>query len=237
MTTAPVTTSKLGFIEMLGRRPKLYDLLAASPLIIWCILCLFSQWGDLRRDVMALHPMRLEMLGALDFVSRLLRFAFAGILGTLVIVRRTPIKKHEGLLVRVIVLFGAYGGIAAQVFPVSPTLSPWLIGSTALTIGGTSFAIFSLLWLGRSISIMPESRKLMTTGPYSIIRHPLYFGEQTAIVGIALQSGSLWVATILVVQTICQIYRMRCEEEVLSESFPEYKAYRAKTAFIIPWLY
>lgn len=237
MTIVGPSNTDLSGIRIFHRKPKLLDLIAAVPLVVWCAACLVLQWPALMRDISSLGLGKIEFLGMLDFVSRLMRFVFAGVLAALLVVRRTPIRKHGGVLARLIALFGAYGGAAAQVLPVNPALTSWLIGSSLLTIGGTSFAIFSLSWLGRSISIMPESRKLVTTGPYSIIRHPLYFGEQTAIVGIALQSSSVLVAAILTVQMACQLYRMRCEEKVLSESFVEYDAYRKGTSFIIPWLY
>ena len=237
MTTTATSLPKPKVFDFFGHQAKLFDLLAALPLIAWCAGCLYFQWGDIVRDVQALQALRLEYLGLLDLVSRITRFAFAGLLGFLLIVRRTPIKRYPGILPRAIALFGAYGGVAAQVLPVSPPLTLWLIGSSLLTIGGITFAIYSLLHLGRSISILPESRKLVISGPYSIVRHPLYFGEQTAIVGIALQSASPLVALILTVQMMCQLYRMRCEEQILQDSFDEYEEYRKRTPFILPWLY
>ena len=237
MTNASLSRSGSQVLEYLRKEPKLYDLLAASPLIAWYIFSLTYQWGDFSRDISALHSMRLEYLAMLDSVSRILRFIFAAILTVLLVVRRSPIKRPQGLMPRAIAFFGAYVGIAAQILPVQASLSSWMIGPAALVIGGLGFSIYSLLWLGRSISIMPESRKLVTGGPYSIVRHPLYFGEQTAIVGIALQSGSLFVAVILAVQTACQIYRMRYEESILAETFPEYDEYKRQTAFILPGIY
>jgi protein-S-isoprenylcysteine O-methyltransferase Ste14 len=237
MATANILLSKLDGLRFFGRRAKLYDLFAASPLIIWNIAALWLQWHPILRDLTLVSPLHLGLLATLDLVSRLLRFVFAGLLVVLLIVRRTPVKRYPGLFPRLVALFGAYGGVAAQVLPVNPALNGWLIVSSLLTIGGISFAVLSVSWLGRSFGVLPESRKLVTSGPYSVVRHPLYLGEQTAVAGIALQSGSALVAAILAVQTLCQLYRMRCEEQVLTDSFPEYAQYREKTALIIPWVY
>lgn len=152
-------------------------------------------------------------------------------------VRRTPIKRHQSVSKRVIAFFGCYVGIGAQIMPITPSV-PWVaVLSTFLIVFGMSFAIYSLLWLGRSISIMPESRKLVTGGPYSLVRHPLYVGEQLAVVGVALQCRSAWVLAVLMLQFCCQLYRMMYEEQILAETFPEYKNYAEQTARLIPWLY
>jgi protein-S-isoprenylcysteine O-methyltransferase Ste14 len=46
-----------------------------------------------------------------------------------------------------------------------------------------------VLSLGRSISILPQARQLVTSGPYAFVRHPLYLGEMTAMLGIAMQTA------------------------------------------------
>jgi protein-S-isoprenylcysteine O-methyltransferase Ste14 len=178
-----------------------------------------------------------EVFNLVNLASRLLSLAFGVVLICLLIARRTPIRKNEGLVPRVLAFLGCYAGIGALVMPTNLPHSPWLLLSMLLISGGTGFAFYSLFWLGRSISIMPESRKLVTEGPYSLVRHPLYFGEQTALVGIGLQAMHIWVLAVLVLQFCCQLYRMRYEEKVLTESFPEYEQYQRETARLIPWLY
>ena len=111
------------------------------------------------------------------------------------------------------------------------------VSSTALILGGMTFAIYGLLWLGRSISIMSEARKLVIGGPYAIVRHPLYLGEQLAVIGVALQYMSPVALALLALQFSFQIYRMGFEEQVLSDTFPEYADYKARTARLIPGIY
>jgi protein-S-isoprenylcysteine O-methyltransferase Ste14 len=234
---ATVAPTFLGSIKIFGRQPKVHDLLAASPLIIWSAVCLVWQWGDFVSDISKFSLSGIEPLAAVDFLSRLTRFLFAALLIALLLVRRTPIKRQQSITRRAVAFFGCYVGIAAQIFPVSTTV-PWIaVASACLVIFGMSFSTYSLWWLGRSFSIMPESRKLVTTGPYSIIRHPLYVGEQVAVLGIALQARSTWVLAVLVLQFCCQYYRLIYEEEILTNTFPEYEAYAKDTARLIPWLY
>jgi protein-S-isoprenylcysteine O-methyltransferase Ste14 len=228
---------EIPWIQFFGRKAKVRDLLAASPLILWYMGCAIFLARGLIHDFQTAHALDAEVFNILNLASRSLSLAFGVLLISLLIVRRTPIRKNEGIAPRVLAILGSYLGIGGLVMPTNMTHSPWLLLSMLLIVGGVGFAIYSLFWLGRSFSIMPESRKLTTEGPYSLVRHPLYFGEQTALVGIALQSTNRWVLAILTLQFCCQLYRMSYEEKVLTASFPEYEQYQRETARIIPWLY
>ena len=106
--------------------------------------------------------------------------------------------------------------------------------STVLLLAGNYLCVVVLLHLGRSISIMAEARRLVTSGPYGVIRHPLYLAEQVAIIGIFLQFLSWQAALVLLAHFIFQIRRMLNEERVLTETFPEYRDYANRTARLIP---
>jgi protein-S-isoprenylcysteine O-methyltransferase Ste14 len=224
-------------LQILGSKPKFRDLLSASPLVVWYVYCLTWQVPAVVRDGMQLSLTHIDWFAALDIASRIARFMFAALLTTLMIVRCTAIKKHQSFAKRAIAFFGCYVGIGAQVLPTVPGSPALAVASGVCVIFGMGFATFSLLYLGRSISIMPESRKLVMGGPYSIVRHPLYVGEQLAVLGIALQCRSILVLAILTLQFACQLYRMTYEEEILVDTFPEYKDYSARTARLIPGLY
>jgi protein-S-isoprenylcysteine O-methyltransferase Ste14 len=84
---------------------------------------------------------------------------------------------------------------------------------------------------------MAEARKLVTGGPYRIVRHPLYLGEQVSIAGVLLQYLSPAVLFVFAVQIAFQFYRMSCEEKILAATFPEYAEYAKRTWRILPGLY
>jgi len=91
--------------------------------------------------------------------------------------------------------------------------------------------------LGRSLSILPEGRRLVTDGPYRWVRHPLYVTEEIAVLGIFLQFLDGAAAAILLVHLAFQFLRMHEEEIVLERAFPEYEAYRRGTpSRLIPGL-
>jgi len=108
------------------------------------------------------------------------------------------------------------------------------MGSCALVISGNVLAIYSLSFLGRSFSILPESRRLVTSGPYRLVRHPVYLAEELAMAGAMIQFFSAPAVLLLAIQIAFQIARIHYEESVLRAAFPEYEAYRARTSRLIP---
>ena len=61
-------------------------------------------------------------------------------------------------------------------------------------------ALIILTRLGRSFSINAEARRLVTEGPYAVIRHPLYLAEQIALIGVFIEFFSLPAALLIVAQ-------------------------------------
>ena len=98
-------------------------------------------------------------------------------------------------------------------------------------------AVMTLAQLGRSFSVMPEARTLVTAGLYSRIRHPLYMAEAVATLGVFLQYRSLGAALLVAAQFAVQLWRMHEEEKVLEAQFPDYAGYRARTARLLPGVY
>jgi protein-S-isoprenylcysteine O-methyltransferase Ste14 len=172
-----------------------------------------------------------------NLVSRSSTLCFLGLLSLLFLIRLEPIKKAKGILPRVM-------AIAGTVFMTLVTLSPRANLSMTLTViasllslVGTAVSVFVLAHLGRSFSLMAEARRLVTTGPYRIVRHPLYISEAVASFGVMLQFFSLYTVVIFLGFCFLQFQRMKNEEAVLEMAFPEYQAYKLRTARLIPGIY
>jgi len=235
-TDVQETGSLIAHLQAL-QHTKVYDLLAALPLIIWYGLCAAARLPAL------LHEIAVTDLGSIDFrtivglLSELATLAFMSTLIALLILRDTPRAKAEGLMPRAAALAGTYLSAAIVLLsPAEPANQLYFTG-TLLAVAGTIFALYGALNLGHSISMMSEARRLVVHGPYAVVRHPLYLGEGIVLVGLTLQFLSLSAALILLLQCACQVIRMNNEEQVLLRTFPQYKDYMARTARLIPYVY
>jgi protein-S-isoprenylcysteine O-methyltransferase Ste14 len=113
----------------------------------------------------------------------------------------------------------------------SPALQ---IISIVLVACGFSLSIWVLRWLGRSLSVTAQARRLIIEGPYAIVRHPLYLTEEIAVIGLILSHFSLEAILLGAVQWAFQLRRMTNEERVLRSTFSEYAHYAIKTPKLIP---
>jgi protein-S-isoprenylcysteine O-methyltransferase Ste14 len=148
-----------------------------------------------------------------------------------------PQRTALGFYLRFVAVAGTFIGVGIVLLPPQELSSALYLVSLLLIIGGTIFAIYTGLALGRSISLVPEARRLVTSGPYALVRHPLYLGEIVAVVGVALQYWSAWALVLVGLLCAFQLQRMKNEERVLLQVFPEYGEYMARTARLVPGVY
>jgi len=110
-----------------------------------------------------------------------------------------------------------------------------------LALGGAALVLRSRAALGPAWSFVPKAdpgEGLVTTGPYRLVRHPIYLGLALLAMGEALAFGS-WPALLIVLSGIVPtfVWRAREEEKLLSRTFGErYAVYRQQTRMIIPHL-
>ena len=95
--------------------------------------------------------------------------------------RPAPRARDGRVLPRVAGLAGTVMLLVVGALPQGARLySPpsWLGGlSTTISVAAFAMAVYGLLYLRRSLSIIPEVRRLVTGGPYRVVRHPLYAAE------------------------------------------------------------
>ena len=112
-----------------------------------------------------------------------------------------------------------------------------LLTAEVLLVTGMVWSVVALRTLGRSFSIVAQARTVVRSGPYAVVRHPLYLGELVAALGIVLRAPSVAGFAVWCLLAGLQIHRTRHEERILSEALPDYSSYRALTRWrIVPGL-
>lgn len=107
-----------------------------------------------------------------------------------------------------------------------------------LTIAGLAFSAWSRDVLGRYWSgrvIIQQDHRLVTTGPYAYVRHPLYTGLLVAMTGTAMISGDLGSLLGLLFAIGFFSLKAQSEERILEAEFGAvYANYRARTGGLLP---
>ena len=115
------------------------------------------------------------------------------------------------------------------------------VSGCLLALAGASLVLRSRAQLGAAWSFVPKADRgtgLVTTGPYRLVRHPIYLGLAALAGGEALAFSS-WPAFFIVLSGIVPtfVWRARAEDRLLSRTFGErFDAYRRRTRMIIPRL-
>jgi protein-S-isoprenylcysteine O-methyltransferase Ste14 len=208
---------------------RAYDLLMASPLILFCGFALAGF------AILIPQQLRVPAPNLALIVTEVVTGLFLALQLVLVCVRRLPSGKASGFLPRVWGLVGANFGYTVLLLP-RASLGVFAAGlSTALVVIGTAGSIVTLLWLGKAFAILPQARALVTTGPYAYVRHPLYLFEQLAVLGVALQYRQPWSLLLFVVSFAIQFPRMHYEEEIMAQTFAGYDGYARVTPRLVPF--
>jgi protein-S-isoprenylcysteine O-methyltransferase Ste14 len=118
---------------------------------------------------------------------------------------------------------------------------PWraCVGLVLFALG-LGFAIWARVHIGRNWGT-PMSRKkdpeLVTSGPYGLVRHPIYSGILVAGVGTAVALNWAWLIAVALAG-VYFVYSATVEERNLTEQFPAtYPAYKRSTKMLVPFIF
>jgi protein-S-isoprenylcysteine O-methyltransferase Ste14 len=127
------------------------------------------------------------------------------------------------------------GWMGTRLFPFSGTAA-WI--GLALVAGGVALAFWARWHLGANWSgsvTLKEGHELIRTGPYRVIRHPIYTAILVAIAGSAVQLGEVRGALALLVAWGSFYVKARREEDFLKEEFGEgFEAHARNTGMFLP---
>lgn len=81
-----------------------------------------------------------------------------------------------------------------------------------------------------TIEVVAEQR-VISTGPYALVRHPMYIGALVMLIGVPLALGSWWGLLAIIPMTIVLILRLLDEEKFLAKNLAGYSDYQSKVRY------
>lgn len=156
-------------------------------------------------------------------------------LGLILIARRAIQRDLSPLAILVTVYAVCYAALLDPHNVIK--LAPEWLGSVLLAL--------SMVWhfsakvvLGRSFGLLPAQRGLVMTGPYRLIRHPIYFGYLIGHIGMLLVNFSEQNALIITALYLAQVIRIQREESILVKNDSGYADYQQRVRWrLIPFIY
>lgn len=137
-----------------------------------------------------------------------------------------------------------WGGGPRGILSGWPTLPHSPVNGTialALTLAGLAFALWARFVIGRNWSgtvTLKQDHELVRSGPYAIVRHPIYTGFLLALLGIAVARGA--IGAFLGVSIAVLAFRLKSltEESFMLDQFgSQYAAYKREVKALIPFVW
>jgi protein-S-isoprenylcysteine O-methyltransferase Ste14 len=117
-----------------------------------------------------------------------------------------------------------------------------VVGSIGLILcaGGMALLVWGRQRLGRNWSqtvSAKEDHDLVTSGPYALVRHPMYTGGLVACIGSAIVVGGPFVFLLAILAPLF-LWRVGAEDKLMAQQFPdEYPDYQHRTKALIPFIW
>ena len=148
--------------------------------------------------------------------------------------RELRIRAVAIVIVILLVRFGVFRGHGLNT-------DPWLGGLGLVLLAlGLGFAVWARVHIGRnwgSPMTQKDEPELVTSGPYSLVRHPIYSGILVAGVGTAVGLSWLWLIAVALAGFYF-LYSASIEERYLAEQFPDtYPEYKSSTKMLLPFIF
>jgi len=182
--------------------------------------------------------------------TRLLYLLLAAVwLGSLPFVKRniqqqsisSTLQNTMVLSVGVFLLFGSSSTPDWFNQPLFTVTFPIALAGLGLAICGIGLSIWARLILGEYWSSFPslkQNHRLIVTGPYRLVRHPIYTGLLLALLGSALQYGLVRSFLAVLTCAVGLYLKVTAEEEFMVQRFGEaYLRYCRKVSALVPYLF
>lgn len=132
----------------------------------------------------------------------------------------------------------AVGILGCQLIPKNSITGA--IGS-AVCISGVAFAIWARTVLGKNWSgevTLKKEHELVQSGPYKIVRHPIYTGFEIGLLGVAITIGQLKGLVGFSMVFVNHYFKTQMEEKIMYAQFPaQYPDYAKRVKRLIPFIF
>ena len=118
-------------------------------------------------------------------------------------------------------------------------LSITILGDMLIVIGFyIVFLVFSENTYASALIEVATEQKVVSTGPYAWVRHPMYIGALILLVGTPLALGSWWGVLTIIPITAVLVWRLLDEERVLARDLPGYLEYKRQVKYrLVPFVW
>jgi protein-S-isoprenylcysteine O-methyltransferase Ste14 len=184
-------------------------------------------------------------------------FTGASVLTTLDLMKRDPalLKRRmrggptaeKEATQRVIMVFASLGFIALLVVPALDHRFGWSVVSIYAVLGGdllvaVGFYFIALVYRENTFTSatieVTAGQQVIATGPYAIVRHPMYASALLYLLGTPLALGSYWGLLALAAMLPFLIWRLCDEERLLARDLPGYTAYQRRVRHrLVPFIW
>ena len=147
--------------------------------------------------------------------------------------RELRVRAVISVAVLLLIRLGAFRGHGVDT-------DPWRAGAgLALFASGLGLAVWARMHIGRNWGTpmtQKDDPELVTSGPYHLVRHPIYSGILAAGLGTAVGLSWFWM-TAVALAGIYFLYSATVEERYLARQFPDaYPPYRRSTKMLVPFV-
>ena len=150
--------------------------------------------------------------------------------------------KQKGVVALSGILFVASFILAGLDFRFGWSEFPGWVTWTAGSIFLLSYGMYAEVmreneWLSRSIEVM-EGQKVVSTGLYGTVRHPMYPATIVMFLAMPLMMGSWWAFLVMIPYVLAIVTRIKDEETLLTKELEGYQEYKAKVRWkLMPYIW
>jgi protein-S-isoprenylcysteine O-methyltransferase Ste14 len=154
-------------------------------------------------------------------------------------------EKERSQKIIVSLIFSAFFALIA--LPALDHRYGWSPVSSGVTIAGDLLIILSFLFIFRVVRVnsyaasnirVEKGQKVIDTGPYAYVRHPMYAGAIWLFIAIPLALGAWWWTLLIILCFPLLAWRLLDEEKILRRDLPGYTEYTHRVRYrLIPYLW